>query len=669
MTRRSVVAACRSLAGIVSACVLLFFASPLRAEPPAAVRDLASRWVDDLVEVRRIEARQSLGTLGHADLPTAAPEVDPGVARALTDAGGQLDRELSAALDRIRAGQKADVDKVIDVWKRLRALRIDLDQQQYELKAGEDLAGRTAFLISSENRMFWLASLLAVYALAAAAWHDRRQEIRRVFNGGQARSLGVARVLTVGGATFTAVVLLILFAGEPVYRAVAGRSTGLAQPPLESYAAAATATETRCAQLRETNTEAVGEVRAAAAGTVELASLRVYTGEQVRDDAAEVLRLDRSIEALRGQRGTRLGSRERLVALLGAGLSAVVALGAFFLARNRRQRRRLAAYTCPLCLRTDTLGRLKKARVPTIRCGNPHCKLEFPARYRRLGKLSFPTFGRPFSGKTHWLAMTYRELVGGTYAGWVDTEPVQSSKANEINGYVREILEHRLGTSATPEGDFLRLPVMFDFRDHDPFGRSNVLVNLYDLPGEVTDKFELTNELRARALDSDGFLFFLDPTVSSKLQGDAITRFVQDLRSLRNYQVGEEIRAPVALVVPKIDLLVNQTYAKAGGSQNVAARFLTDLCAIEPTGRVPTLDVIRRRSELTARLRQVIWPGWEVERRVGELFGGRVMFFPLTPVGINEPGETDLRKRTIASFALAEPLLWLIHMNGYPVLK
>jgi hypothetical protein len=41
----------------------------------------------------------------------------------------------------------------------------------------------------------------------------------------------------------------------------------------------------------------------------------------------------------------------------------------------------------------------------------------------------------------------------------------------------------------------------------------------------------------------------------------------------------------------------------------------------------------------------------------------------MTPVGLNEPGETDLSRRTISPYAILEPLLWLLHMNGYPTLK
>jgi hypothetical protein len=69
------------------------------------------------------------------------------------------------------------------------------------------------------------------------------------------------------------------------------------------------------------------------------------------------------------------------------------------------------------------------------------------------------------------------------------------------------------------------------------------------------------------------------------------------------------------------------------------------------------------------RLRNEIWPNWEIERQIDDLFGGRYMFFPLSPVGMNEPGVEDLRQRTISPVGILHPMMWLLHMNGFPVLK
>ena len=78
---------------------------------------------------------------------------------------------------------------------------------------------------------------------------------------------------------------------------------------------------------------------------------------------------------------------------------------------------------------------------------------------------------------------------------------------------------------------------------------------------------------------------------------------------------------------------------------------------------------IEARSQLVSRLRDTVWPGWPIERTLRSLFGGRCMFFPLTPVGLNGIGIEDLRERVISPLGLLEPLLWLLHMNGYPVFR
>ena len=70
----------------------------------------------------------------------------------------------------------------------------------------------------------------------------------------------------------------------------------------------------------------------------------------------------------------------------------------------------------------------------------------------------------------------------------------------------------------------------------------------------------------------------------------------------------------------------------------------------------------------TQKLCGSIWPEWENGPRTEKAFGTRLMFFPMTPAGLNEPGETDLGKQTFAPVGILQPLLWLLHMNGYMTL-
>jgi len=75
------------------------------------------------------------------------------------------------------------------------------------------------------------------------------------------------------------------------------------------------------------------------------------------------------------------------------------------------------------------------------------------------------------------------------------------------------------------------------------------------------------------------------------------------------------------------------------------------------------------RSTLMRNLRETIWPGWEIEQTIDQIFGGRYMFFPFTPVGLDGMGQDwTAGTRPIAPVGTLHPLMWLLQMNGYAVL-
>jgi hypothetical protein len=227
------------------------------------------------------------------------------------------------------------------------------------------------------------------------------------------------------------------------------------------------------------------------------------------------------------------------------------------------------------------------------------------------------------------------------------------------------ILNNRMRTSATT-ANWIPDPLIFSFRDRDPLGKSNVLVNIFDYAGAITAARQLDDFHRQRALDGDGFFFFLDPTAPGEEQANALVNFREDLRLVKNLRPGSQIHTPVALCVTKIDLLVNQPYAE--GNDEIT-EFYAELNRIDSAGGPLSLAAIEQRSQLVSQLRDTIWPGWQIERQIRDLFGGRFFFFPCTPVGLTELGETDLSRRTIAPYGILDPLLWLLHMNGYPVME
>jgi hypothetical protein len=231
---------------------------------------------------------------------------------------------------------------------------------------------------------------------------------------------------------------------------------------------------------------------------------------------------------------------------------------------------------------------------------------------------------------------------------------------------VHEILRSRINPAAT-QRERIPHPVVFNFRDKDFWGRSSMLVNIFDYSGEVMTDMRVDDYRRRRALEGDGFLFFLDPTFPAEPQAKALADFREDLRLVKGVEEGKEVAAPIALCVPKIDLLRNPRYGFPEGDDSIDT-FYRRLEEIDPSGESWGLEVLEARSRLLVYLRDTIWPGWQVERQVEELFGGRYLFFPLTPVGLDHPGETELDLQGISPFGILEPLLWLLEMNGYPVL-
>ena len=189
-------------------------------------------------------------------------------------------------------------------------------------------------------------------------------------------------------------------------------------------------------------------------------------------------------------------------------------------------------------------------------------------------------------------------------------------------------------------------------------------MNIFDYSGEVVRGTKtLEDHRRRRALDGDGFLFFLDPTRPSETQAKALADFSEDLYAVKGVSIGKQLAIPVALCMSKIDLMVNQPYADLNGEGAISS-FYRELGDI---GWELNLPAIRGAIRARGSAPRHDWPGWQVQRQIHELFGGRYMFFPLTPVGLDGVGETDLSRRTIAPMGLLEPLVWLLHMNGFPV--
>lgn len=690
--------------GIVAAfSVLVAFGPAVRAASMTEQsREVANQYIDALIEKESLQARIDF-------MQQEAERLKAGKGTKLSEVGaleertkGTIDQLLIANLAPVSesiddaAVQQDEVRKnLVDSWRKDRAILNEARINMASIQAKKRAAGRVASLVTLYDGLFFLSALIAVAILTLFVWHDRRHEFRRALRGLHARGSRALRLLMVLTVALFAVTVMVLAFGGYFYEFVVGSPESQTLTAIENEVASI---EGERKQLQETHdvlerqVEAATEAWAADAylgdkwRDLRKELLPVVVGRHVeshvvneyRDDLAKLTELTNSQPKLL-QDIRDYGWYKRMIqAGIGSSLLGMIGLGLVSFTMGVRQRKKKSADTCPLCLGTDTLEPVSDSAgndddFAKLRCSNLNqhtqieCGFEFLSVYRELTKLCFPTVGHPQSGKTHWLAMVYRQLNQADFESSVQFQKVKSNESEQFDRLVEDIINTRMRPGATQTYDIPR-PLLFDFIDQDRWGGSNALLNIFDYSGEVTRQMTLDDEQRRRMLQADGYFFFLDPTAPAEEQAKELVDFAEDVRIVRKLKSGQSMRAPVALCVSKIDLLRIQDYADPGGGGPVG-RFYDELERLD-TGRKISKSAIRERSKLMEELRHTIWPGWQIEKQIENLFGGRYMYFPLTPVGLSDLDEaelTDLSSRTIAPRWILEPFMWLLDMNGYRV--
>lgn len=605
---------------------------------------------------------------------------------------GQMDEFEGDHLD-------ADLGELLAEWVDLRKQRNQWDVMKAELLMGQPESQWLA-LLGKDTRWFWLWALVAIACLAGVSCHDRRHEIRRASYGAKARAYGLTRLLKWMLALMVVLAATAFFGGEHLVRFLATQPADEEIRSKEDMCGEITKVAERREAVEKETKEfqpqfqakrddwSSGEQDENLSGQwkrleEETRKSRRYLAVQglilagIRTDGDKVDGLQGVIRA--NQAGLARLGRLKLAVKGGVGIVLsvlVVGLGVWLLAGIQRRDHK-SKYTCPMCLGFHTLeldaygsGSGIGGDMPTLRCHgkigrDEDCPYTTRPFYQKMDKLYFPTLGIVQGGKTHCVAMVYRELNAGRYAQDAHFEKVESPSSEQFDGIVRKIIEHRINPEANPP--IVPYPLIFNFCDNDPYGKSSVLVNVFDYSGEVTEGALATlNEAqRQRALRADGYLFFLDPTAPRDKQEKGLDAFRRHVREIGNVPANRSIRAPVALCVSKIDLLTKV-------APDFVDHFHDELMRIDSTGQKLSLKIIEERSKLAEELRDRIWTGWDIGRLIDDLFGGRYMFFPLTPVSLDVPDNVDpldLKNRAIDPFGIVEPLVWLLHMNGYPILK
>ena len=299
------------------------------------------------------------------------------------------------------------------------------------------------------------------------------------------------------------------------------------------------------------------------------------------------------------------------------------------------------------------------------------CSFRFLRSYQKVRRLCFPAVGVRSSGKTHMLATGYDRVRKGKAPAAAVVQPAPSLGDARFEHYIDMILNLKRDAGGTVHA--MPDPVMLHVRDTDPNGPNTALVNLFDYSGELVDSSVDVDRLKKQAVKMDGFMLFLDPT---QLYGDGtnltldrqlakLNEFMADMREARDVPVGQVIPVPVAVCIPKFDLLLTENPIQ-GQSVPFIRRLLSEM---NPPPRQTTLNTVQSRSALVEQMLELMFRGVDVRALVESYFGPSVMFFPISSVSLfeNELGIKDLSKRTIAPFGVAEPFLWLLHMHGYEV--
>lgn len=612
-------------------------------------------------------------------------------------------------------------------WKEMRRVRWENESLNYELESGAKIVAQAASLLSMDKRWFWLAGLIGFVVLFAVVLHERRREIRRWLNGGRARKMRLSKVLF-GFIIFLACATFVTFLyGDAIYRALLDVTVSGVTPQTEfsqkidslkkEVDELQVKLEEQKAELRnarkalskpfkdvipkETESE-IGEELYQALSEYRIAVVNSAIYAKKINGIIKLFKEDREVmdsiyaanQKFSKQAAKYLRLKHAIRAGLGVALLGLLAWGLLAFFRSVMQTRYKFRNTCPMCL---TEGEMQVLSTPeeyakasqkyhldpqsvpapepdnaTVLCCHEitskpkrFCNYSYGGKYQRLPKLSVPTLGVPQAGKTFWMTMLYWQLSNGYSCQSKDMSIIPSPATRDLDFGVHELVEQRRLLPAT-QRDRIPFPVMFEYTDHDSLGRTKLLTSVFDYSGEVTTDVAAEDYRRQRALASDAFLFFLDPTYPWEPQAAALERFNSDLRTQKQINQWRSLRLPIALCLTKIDLL--PTIQSWDDAWHKAERFYTDMEKIDPTGEGISKSIIEQRSALVDEIRKDIWPDWDLDGQIKKLFGGRHMFFPMTAVGLEGSGETDLSVRTLSPFGLAEPLFWVMEMNGYPTL-
>lgn len=711
------------------AILILLLLAPAPASSAVAEEPSESVSTPESLALRHIEAfeRVALATVKRqalSDLLTRLHQATPGQpsvpgadASLLQLVGhdmfaGTLERPIVAesnqifsAVDNLYLQLQNELETARSSWIELRTAALTLAEHHRDVAGSGNTTADLATLLNARNKWLWLCGCFSACGIILTHAYTRRHERRRLFWVRRNRYIFAGLIVAAVLAVLAIPALLLFLTGNSLFRTVVA-ATGNERP----LAAAATRIEqltsdTRVAEIQSQTQDLTQKIDAIVQPlNSDLADVVLLGGEPVvskwirflhtvveaqstrhlLQNFREEIRKEReTITSLRSELDNSIGdvrSNQKRKHWIAAALGLVILAGfgtaGIVLVRKESAETAARRTTCPQCQTKESMklegnNLVCEAEIEDAIQGPIPCEFSYSQVYGELRKLMFPTLGINATGKTHWMAMNYRQLNFGKAPEGVLFERLRSEKTAEFDGFITGLLRNRAGFTATQHSNPIVHPLMFVLRDKDPipFSTSQVIASLLDLGGIVTR--ERNHPLRESALHGDGFLFFLDPTRDSDEQNEALTLFREDVKSVKRLKPHQQIQRPLAVCLSKIDIL--GTDAFVGPMPAVAEEFYRALADADHTYPALSIQLIQARHEIVNAYLETLFPGWEILSSLKSVFGPRVCLFPLTPVGFQSAdlgaGPSDFSRRSQDPYAILEPLLWLIHMNGYPILK
>ena len=648
--------------------------------------ELAQQWVHGWKNQEKARIIDTLQGLDGTELSAPDSGDDPNIYRLLLQPVEESLDLITSKLETHILELDAEIESTTTSWIKLRALQIERGQKQAAIVGATSTLGLLAHLFDSRNRWIWFCALIATLCLAGALLHDRRHDFRKRFFGTRAKSLRIVLVMKIFTTTLAIFTVVVFLFGGTIHSHLISQGSGAAVDSLlkvakeiKGFPAVPNGDD-----LPKPNSDIKGitvtpkenKLRREIQLTIVKNKLLVSMYTMMSEHAAK---LKKSNEFLTGdataKNTTVLWGRVARF-LISALLLGIIGYIAVSLKRLIRKRKKINGETCPSCLGRGSLVGADSVGEGVVRCNNmvqdpdypdedQECGFEIRSIYKQMPKVCFPTLGHVYAGKTHWLAMTYRELSNSRFDADLNFARIQGAKTEDFDQLVDDLIDNRQGTGAT-QVEYVD-PLLFHFTDKDRFGKTDVLLNMFDYSGEVTLSRTIEDPLRRRALDADGYFFFLDPTLPAEPQAKALNDFAEDVKILKGVEGGRTIQVPVAICVSKIDLMCMQPYADPSGG-GIIGEFYNELSDLDPNGNEYSMNKIDAFSEMMERYVSTIWPGWNINQAIDRLFDGRFRYFPLTPVGLQSLGTDDLENIAQVPYRVLHPLLWLLQMNGYQVL-